>query len=167
MSITGGTVRNCNQKITGGTMTIYLTDAANVDSVVLGAAGEVTTVNMVASAVFYKFEFERDTGQFDENVTNDNAALYEQTLAFILKGRSQEFRNRIQELIDCQCGIAVIHTENTGTSWIWGYKETEEAYATGNEGTSGAAKGDANQETVTLTATATEKARTFTGTVPV
>ena len=63
--------------------------------------------------------------------------------------------------------MVAIHKENTGKSWIWGYKETEEVLLFTGTRDSGTAKSDPNQVTPVIQALATEFANEFTGVVPV
>ena len=165
--ITAGRSRSCTDKLTGGNITLYVADRNDVDTVTTDPTGEVTAVTMLAAAVFYKLEFRRDTAQFTETANNENGLLIDQQFLAVFAGRKQADRNVIQELLECQCGLVVIHKENTGRSWFWGFEEGEEAFATANTGDSGTAKGDLNQESITLSATASTKAVEFTGTVPV
>jgi len=158
--ITGGRTRSCSTAISGGCNFLYLVDYEDVDSVTIGAGGDATGIVMnPVGAVFYKFQFAPNTAVFSESITNENCATQvTQTFTMNWNGRKQADVNLIKDLADCCCGMVAIHGENTGTSWIWGYSETEEAFLSGVEGTSGTAKSDANQEIITLTAISTKKA---------
>ena len=166
--ITSGVTRNCNLKISGGSNLLYITDRADIASLTYDTDGSVNGTTMVATKVFYKFVFAPNTSSFTETTANENSATQvTQEYTFSLRGRSQEYRNAVEELTNCNCGMTIIHGENTGLLWIWGYDETEEAFLTANVGTSGTAKTDPNQETITLTAIASKKALVFSDTVPV
>lgn len=161
--VTGGRTRNCAASISGGSNFLYLTDKEDVATVTVGAGGDVTGITMVSTLVFYKFQFAPDTAVFTEALTNENCATQvTQTYVMNWRGRNQDDRNSIMELADCCCGMVAIHGENTGLAWLWGFDETEECFLTANEGTSGTAKSDSNEEIITLTAIATTKARVFT-----
>lgn len=167
-SLTGGTTNNCATPISGGVSAFYITDAANVAAYVLNLANEVTGVTMALATVFYKFEAGQDTKGFTEEVTNENCSFQATQQALLtLRGRSQAYRNTIMELGNSCCGLAVIHIENTGLQWIWGVDEDERVFLFTNSGSTGLAKSDPNQEAVVLQATATKKARVFTGVIPV
>jgi len=161
--LTGGTTRDCSTPISGGSNFLYLAQTSEIATVTVGIAGNVTAIAMVGLAVFYKFQFAPNLSAFTEALTNENCSTQvTQTYAFTLRGRSNAYRSAVMELANCCCGMTAIHGENTGLAWLWGFDETEEAYLTANEGTSGTAKSDANQEVVTITAVATKKARVFT-----
>lgn len=166
--LTSGRTRNCATKISGGLSQVHIADKQDIDVVTVGVGGEVSGVTMVGVAVFYKYEFAPDTANFTEAVTNENCStLATQTLTMNWRGRNQTDRNLIMEFADCCCGMVVIHTENTGVSWIWGYSDNEEAFLLSDDGSSGTLKSDPNEEVLVIQATATEKARTFTGVIPV
>ena len=161
--ITAGVTRSCTTAISGGVNFLYITDTSKIDTVTVGVGGDVTAIVMDVGEVFFKFEFAPNTAAFTETMTNENCATQvTQQLVAIFRGRNQDYRDSIMELADCCCGMTVIHGENTGLAWIWGYTETEEVFLIGNEGVSGTAKSDPNQETITLQALATSKARVFT-----
>jgi hypothetical protein len=166
--LTSGRVKNCAAAISGGNKFLYLTDTQDIDVVTVGVNEEVTGVTMLLAAVFFKYEFAADTASFTEELTNENCAtLVTQQFVMNWRGRNQDDRNQIMEFADCCCGMTAIHCENTGTSWIWGYDETEEIQLLSSSGTTGLLKSDANEEVITLQATATKKARTYTGVIPV
>lgn len=166
--ITSGVTRDCSTKISGGSNLLYVVDRADIASLAYAVDGSVNAIVMVAAKVFYKFAFAPNTSSFTETTANENGATQvTQEYVFSMRGRSQTYRNAVEELTNCNCGMTVIHGENTGLLWIWGYDETEEAFLTANVGTSGTAKTDPNQETVTLTAIASKKALVFGTTVPV
>jgi hypothetical protein len=166
--ITSGTTRDCTTKISGGSNLLYIADRADITSVAYDTDGSVNAITMVATKVFFKFAFAPNTSGFTETTANENGATQvTQEYVFSLRGRSQAYRNAVEELTNCNCGMTVIHGENTGLLWFWGFDETEEAFLTANVGTSGVAKTDPNQETITLTAIASKKALEFAATVPV
>ena len=70
MSISAAFSLPCENN-TGGLVNIWLTDKSNVASFTL-TSNEYTAVTMNASAVFYKYEFEQDTGVYRENVSREN-----------------------------------------------------------------------------------------------
>lgn len=165
MCITTGLAKDCTTKVTGGSSQLYLAPKADIVEPIQDPTGEVTAVTMVATKVFFKVEFAANESLFTEE-TDANGQVTQQ-YTFVSESRYQAQRNFIQELIDCRCGVSVIHKENTGKSKFWGFEDTEEAYLLSNSATSGTAKSDRNQETVVLQALATFKANDFTGTVPV
>ncbi|OED34713.1 hypothetical protein AB832_06990 [Flavobacteriaceae bacterium (ex Bugula neritina AB1)] len=165
MCVTTGLTKNCTIKRTGGSSGLWIANRTDVDTIVQDPTGEVTTVNMVSAAVFYKVEFSSNQSNFNETTGETGEVIQQYT--FVSDSRYQEQRNFIQSLIGCGCGFVVIHRENTGKTWFWGFEEGEEANLFSNVGDSGTAKADPNQETVILQASATIKANEFTGTIPV
>jgi hypothetical protein len=161
--VTAGRTRNCATAISGGSNFLYLTDKEDVSTVTVGVNDEITGITMVALTVFYKFQFAPDTASFVEAMTNENCATQvTQTYTMNWRGRNQTDRNSITELANCCCGMVAIHGENTGVSWLWGFDETEEVFLFSNDGTSGVAKSDPNEEIIVLQAISTKKAREFT-----
>lgn len=166
--LTSGRTKQCASAISGGNKFLYLADLQDIDVVTIGLNGEVTGITMLAAAIFYKYEFATDTAQFTEELTNENCStLVVQQFVMNWRGRNQSDRNQIMEFADCCCGMVAIHCENTGTSWAWGFDDTEEIQLLSSSGTTGLLKSDSNEEVITLQATATKKARTFTGVIPV
>ena len=126
--LTSGRTRDCATAISGGLNKVYITDTQDIDTVTIGVNGEATGVTMLLTAVFYEYQFAPDTAFFTEELTNENCStLVTQQLSMNWRGRNQDDRNLIMEFANCCCGMTVIHTENTGVSWIWGYTATEEA----------------------------------------
>jgi hypothetical protein len=169
--LTDGLLQACNDACAGGVEQFYVAPFDAVQSVTVDASGAVTAITMQAgppAGVFYLFEGYQETTGFTETGTRENAnTSYEQVLVSSFICRSQEKRNVIAELQACACGLVVIHTEASGKRWIWGLRPSLSSdipvgYAcqlTANEGVSGQAITDVNQETITLTAKSTAKAR--------
>lgn len=161
----------CNEQGAGGTSRFWLAPKDALVSVTTDPNEIVTAISMAPAVpgpegFFYEFEGYQETTSFTETLTGEAPnTSYEQVLTTIFRIRSQEKRNAIEQLRTCSCGLVVIHQELSGKRWIWGLDETQgagvgySAKLTGNEGTSGAAIGDNNQESITLTAKTTEKAR--------
>jgi hypothetical protein len=163
--VTSGLTNPCTLKKTGGSKQLHIANKQDIDSISQDPTGEVTAVTMLLTNTFFKVEFAANQSSFNESV--DANGQVTQVYTFVSESRYQAQRNFIQNLIDCGCGITVIHTENTGLSKFWGYEDTEEAFLLSAEGTTGTAKSDPNQETIVLQALATIKANDFTGTIPV
>ena len=165
MCVTSGLPKDCNIKKTGGSSGLWVANLQDVGVLTSDPTGEVTDVAMIGGAVFYKIEFASNQSNWNEAASASGEIVQQYT--FISESHYQAQRNFIQGLIECNCGLVVIHKENTGKSWIWGYLEGEEANLLTATGDSGTAKADTNQETVVLQASATIKANEFTGTIPV
>lgn len=167
--LTAGYSIDCTQGgCSGGLQSIHIAQVDDIDTITYDATGFISAITMVATKVFYEFDFQDGTAQFTETatVTNCNIAV-EQSLTWIVPCRNETLRVRIEELLNCCCGQVVIFTEMTGTQWVFGDDVRRRARLSSNEADSGAALTDPNQETLTITASASKKAVTFTGTIPV
>jgi hypothetical protein len=162
-----GLQKVCNAIKTGGVSALYLTDRTNILSITQDVDGKVTGITMAALTYFYKFEFKSNATQFLEAFTNEGGLQVTQTLTEVWESFDQIQRNLLMDMSKCNCGMSAIHTENTGKSWFWGFKDTEEIQLFSGDRDSGTAKSDPNQVTPVLQALATEFANEFTGVVPV
>ena len=160
--ITSGLTKSCTDVKTGGSPFIYITDRTNVTSVTVGVNDEVTGITMVVAEVFFKLEFAANKSQFLEALNNEGGAQVTQTYNMVWESWTQDQRNVLLEMVACNCGMVVIHGENTGKSWIWGLNETEEAYLLTGDRDSGTAKSDINQASPVLQALSTTYAQHFT-----
>jgi phosphohistidine swiveling domain-containing protein len=171
MALSGYT-KTCG-KSTSGVKTLHLTEKVNVTSFTKGADRDYTAVTMNASAVFKKYEFDQDQCEFKESATMANGAwVVTQTIEFHLDKMSKATATEIEELADAGfCGMIGIVTNSLNTKFVVGYNEEQTKERPINmvtaEGTTGKALSDASGETITLTCTTTEKAYTFSGTIPV
>ena len=169
MSITSGRNRaNCSVVQTGGVAAIYLAPQADIDSVTL-TGNLVSGITMVATKVFYKFQFKRDTAFFNEEMTNENgSAQFAQSIQMIWSGRSQEDIDHLAELLACSnCGLAAVIEFNNGTKFLVGQKDNEYLEVPSATMESGTLKSDAVQSTVNLAGTSSGGSPTFTAVVPV
>lgn len=157
---------------TGGIVNIWLTDKANVSSFTLSGSS-YNAVTMVSSAVFYKYEFEQDTAEYKETVSRENySTVVNHELEFYLTKMNTTQRDALQDLIDSSvCGMVAICQDANGNKWVAGYSEEQllarPLKVQSMEGTTGKAFTDGNGSSVMLASSDTEKARVFTGTVPV
>lgn len=168
--LTAGRTTSCSTTCSGGVEKIWLANIGDIDSYTEDATG-VTALTMVATKVFYEFEILSETANFTENVSVENCSvLVEQALESIWRCRNITDRNLIEDLANNCCGMAVIHKEATGTLWIWGFRDNEEAKLGTAAGSTGTAFSDPNQEVVTINARAKQKATVWTlgeGSIPV
>ena len=169
--ITAGLAVPCEAR-SGGLANIWLTDRDNVTSFTL-TVDLYTAVVMNGPAVFFLFEFEEDTAEFRENGSLENGStqmIHE--IEFYVPKLTQTNRNRLQELFDSSAGgmIAIIE-DNNNNMWVVGYSENfllkRGLKVQSDAGTSGKAFTDLTGDTLILASTDNEKARTFTGAVPV
>lgn len=172
MTLTAGFAKAC-ESISGGVLEIYLANSADVTSFTL-TGSEYSAVTMQGVTTFYKFEFVQDTAEIRENVArNDNGNIaVTHELEFYLPKMSTAQRDAIQEIIDCSpCGIVAIAKDSNGNYWVLGYNETalkeRPMRILSDTTTSGQAFTDSNGSTIVMNSVDGEKARVFTGTVPV
>lgn len=172
MSITESFTQACTSS-TGGIVSIWLSDRDNVSS--FGLSGtEYNSVTMNSSSVFYKYDFEQDTGFFRFNGARENrSTTVDIELEFYINKMSTAARNAVQAIIDSStCGIIAIVEDSNGAKWVAGYNESP---VLGNrplklrsaEGTTGGAFTDDSGITPVLGVTHKDMPRVFTGTVPV
>jgi hypothetical protein len=169
--ITGGLINNClDGTCPGGAGVLYLANGNQYVGVTTSANNKVSAINLTTSANrFYAYQFRQDSASFTETLTVDpvtNALSVVQTFTGIVTCRTQELRDNIQTLAGQACGTVAVHGENTGNYWIWGNVNVgglvRTAKLTTNEGVTGTAFTDPNQETITLTVTTSQKATALT-----
>lgn len=133
----------------GGVKTIYLANKENVTSIT-SSSGEVTGITMSTSTQFYEFVLPKNTGSFTENynVSPENGSVfYEQVLTLGFRKMQAAIRNTI--MILNQANLIAIVLDNAGTYWLIG--ETNGCEVTEGSGSTGAAMGDKNGYSLTIT----------------
>jgi len=177
MSLTTGLSRECTPR-SGGVKAIWFANAIDIAEAgfATNGAGEYNAVTMESSKVFYKYEFEKDTAEVRENVVRENGstkATHEVEL-FIAK-LNKTNRNAIAQIIDASnCGIIAIVEDSNGTKWVLGYSESfrtkgeRRTLALSSDASlGGKALTDLSGSTIILMSEDTEKARIYTGSIPV
>lgn len=170
MSLTTGTVNDCGALVGGG-KTIWLVDTVDVASFTF-AGGLYTTVTMVSSAVFKKFEFSLDSMEIRENVDRENKShKVTHALEFYLDKLDQAQQDAIQEMMDSSnCGMIGIVEDANLTKWVLGYSEAflkqRPLELLTTVSTSGKLLGDQNGSLPTLQSEDADTMKTFTGVVP-
>ncbi len=172
MSLTAGLAKVCVAH-SGGVSQIHLANVEDVASFTL-VSEEYTTAVMVSSAVFFKFEFEQDTAERRENgtVSEGGSLAFVHEIEFFIGKLSTVNRTALAEIADQSvCGMIAIVTDANATDWVVGYSEnnllSRPLRLATDASLSGKAFTDLSGSTLTLTATDNEKARVFTGTIPV
>lgn len=171
MSLTAGLSLPCEIR-SGGLLKVWLANAVDVDSFTK-VAELYTAVTMVGGKVFYEFEFEQDTAESRENVIRENGsgkATHE--VEWFTPKLTQTNRDRLQEILEgSSCGIIAIVEDANNNKWVVGYSEKylkKRALKLQSDASlSGKGFTDLTGSTVILMSEDTEKARTFTGSVPV
>lgn len=125
---------------------------ANYDDVKFAESTEEQTelTAKAESATWYKFSFRRGTSQMTSTLTIDdaNGVNYVATELQMTFGK-METAKRVAIAALAQSELAVIVKDCNGQYWYLG--ETEPVLATAGEGATGAARGDSNHYSVTLT----------------
>lgn len=149
-SLTGGISKGCTGNI-GGIKKIYITDLCNITSYTLGSPiDNISAINMVSGAVFYEFEFNKNSSTYQEEVTGDQAAgtqVNTQTITLVLARREKVKRDTLQLLMGFK-ELAVIVLDSNGLYFLLG--EENGVVMTQNTSVSGTTKQDANNYTLTL-----------------
>lgn len=150
-SLNGGIELGCLNNI-GGVRWIAFAEKKNVASLVKGSPLDIiTAINMTGSPanVFYKFEFNKNTSSYTEDMPEDQAsgrALNTITINLVLNRREKAKRDRIMTMYKKDL-VAIIY-DNNGLYWYAG-EENGLNIAT-NGGGSGTSKTDVNQYVITL-----------------
>lgn len=171
MALTTGTSLVC-QVWTGGGKKLYLVDKADVTSFTLTST-QYTAVTMVSGKVFKEYQFLDDSFEWKED-SNRNAdsgtTTVMDSIECFFQGQNNALRNSIEEIIaSSTCGMIAIVEDNNDTKWVIGYGERSKRAMKMSTGasTTGKKQDDLMGTTITLTVNTLEKARIFTGTVPV
>lgn len=161
-----GINKDCSRVVSGGLKRVYLANFQAVEEFTADVDGSKTGVVMVdpINDFFHEFEFKNDTATITETLDNTAGAINTQVLTLVFDAPTQATINSLNGLLGCRCGLTAIVLENVmdencdvvGT--VFGNEKTEELFVTEVVRETGAAKGDANQITVTLTATACQLA---------
>jgi hypothetical protein len=147
VSFSGGIPKDCNNNV-GGLTKLYLTDFDNIVSYVQ-AGGTVSSIIMASASNFYEFEFNRNSATFTEDLVKSveaGSALFEQTTTVTIPRRDVAKRNTLALLT--QRDLACIFKDSNGLYWYPG--ATEGIYLSESTSTSGTAKADGSNYTLTL-----------------
>lgn len=162
----------------GGVNRIWIAKLDDIDTVTRGTADEVTAIAMVVgppAGVFYEIVPLEFTSNFNQSGTLENNNFSNDiTLDFTIPCLDDATRQRIQEILNCCCGMAIVVELISGQTWCVIAKTDADldlkfgkVKARSIEFTSGAALADANQIVVTLGAFSSKLAVEFQPTVPV
>lgn len=149
--LNGGITLGCSSNF-GGVKKIYLANKENVTGVTNGSPDlGISSFTMNGAALFYEFEFNKNTSSWTEARTGDQAngvEFYTQTLTLVLNKREKTKRTAIELLGGFRELVAIV-TDYNDNSWYLG--AANGLIMTGNEGGSGTAKTDPNRYTLTFT----------------
>ena len=156
--LTAGITFGCDDACcSGGVNRIWIAKREDINTITRGTDDEVTAIVMEVgppAGVFYEMQFLEFTALFNESATqeNNNTSI-DQTVEFTIPCLNDTQRIRLQEILNCCCGMVVIVELLQGRTIIigdnvdltWGRVKARSI-----EGTSGAALADANQYVVTV-----------------
>lgn len=99
-----------------------LADRANIASVTVGSANEITAITMVATKLFYQYSFEPETLKFtEESSLSNGSSVFDQKILGTWAGWSQADRNALMELYGSSaCGMVCIAELENGETVIFG-----------------------------------------------
>lgn len=146
---------DCRNNV-GGVKTVYFTEHSNISSIT-AASGIITAISMVATKVFRKYELEKETGFWNEEIqTNDvnGTMFYEQNVVVPIRKLGANLKSEIKLLAQNRLAIIVLDrngvyhllgenngcemqpsTAETGTAmgdrngWTLNFKGKEESFA--------------------------------------
>ena len=147
VSFSGGIPKDCNNNV-GGLTKLYLTDFDNIVSYTQ-VGGTVSAIILASASNFYEFEFNRNSATFTEDLVKSveaGSALFEQTTTVTIPRRDVAKRNTLALLT--QRDLACIFKDSNGLYWYPG--ATEGIYLSESTSTSGTAKADGSNYTLTL-----------------
>ena len=124
MALTAGLTKVCESR-SGGLVSLWLANKHDVSSFTL-TGSLYSAVTMVSGKVFYKFEFEQDSGQIKEDgtINESGAGSIAHTIEFYIAKLSQANRDGLQQIFDSTpCGLIGIALDANGTKWVLGYNE--------------------------------------------
>lgn len=158
--LTGGIAKTCDNNV-GGIKKLYLTEKENVTSFTLASPGNyIDDFTMDGSAVFYEFEFNKNTSTFTEVTTMDptnGTELCTQTITLFLTRREKAKRDKLLLLGKFKELVCIIKDSN---DIYWYFGETGGVMLTEKNSETGTAKTDKNGYTLTFVGEEPEDANT-------
>lgn len=156
--LTGGISKGCDGN-KGGIRKIFITDFCNVlGTTILSPTGEIDSITLASGALYYEFEFNKNTSTFTEVTTGDQAngtQVVTQTVTLKLARREKTKRDTLQLLMGFK-DLSIIVLDGNGIYWLLG--EESAVVMTENNSENGTAAADFNGYTLTLVAEETKQA---------
>lgn len=155
-----GIARDCASNM-GGIKTVYIANAADVDSVTL-TSGVVTAITMASGKHFYKYAFSPNTSSLSSNwqVNADNGTKFVESDLLMVFNRMDSTK-RLEIMALAQTETAIVVEDNNGNMWY-----LANASINAGDGLTGAARGDRNGYSITLRETSGELPLPCTATPP-
>lgn len=157
--LTAGITVDCNTSCcSGGVNRIFIAKLDDIDTVTRAADDAISAITMQVGAVFYEIVPLEFTSNFNQSITVENNSVSNDiTLDMTFPCVDDDLRERLQEILNCCCGMALI-VELTNGYTIGIIAQTDgnldlkfgKVKARSMEFTSGAALSDPNQVVVTL-----------------
>lgn len=151
-------LKSCDNN-SGGIVKFYVIPADYVTGFT-ASNGEITGVTLSGSAQFEEFEFNRNTGNFEEVPTinlQNGSTFYAQTINLQLARREAAKRQALLLIASGQPDLTIIVKDSNGLYWGFGFGE-DKVNLTGGGGGSGTAKADLNGYSLVFTAESSEPA---------
>jgi len=143
-----GLLKGCENNL-GSIKAAYIADETDV-GVITEAAGSVSAITMIASAVFKPYEFRKNTGNFTEDSAidlNNGSTLFNQVINLVFHRREAAKSQEIQILAQGQRNLTAILKDGNDKFWVFSGMQL----ATVGEG-SGTAKADGSKYALSFTA---------------
>lgn len=148
--LNGGIAKGCLGN-SGGIRKIYITDHINVLNVTLSSPDEeISAFSMASGALFYEFEFNKNTSTYTEVLSGDQAngtQIYTQTVTLKLARREKTKRDTLALLAGFK-ELAIIVLDANGLYWYLG--EVNGVVMTESNSENGTVATDFNGYTLTL-----------------
>lgn len=151
-------LKSCDNN-SGGIVAFYIIPADYVTGFT-SSAGVITGASLSGSAKFVEYQFNRNTGNFDEIPTinlQNGSTFYAQTINLQLARREAVKRQSLLLIASGQPDLTLIVKDSNGLYWGFGFGE-DKVNLTGGGGGSGTAKADLNGYSLVFTAEASEPA---------
>lgn len=150
--ISAGLTRDCSMT-TGGLSDLVIGNLSDVLSYTQDATGLITALELKPNAVFYRFEFEKNTASANQPLQVGANKYVQPAVAFTMKGYNQTSKEVMDNLAVAEV-VALVKLRGSNEWFAYGLNNGLEASAT--EGNTGAGEGDLNGFTITLTGVETE-----------
>ena len=123
---TGITLSCANACCSGGVNKVWIAQRLDIQTggLVRGAAEEITAFTMEATKVFYATEFlEHLTAFVQAGAQANNNNSVDQTLKMVIPCPNDTIRQRLQEIMNCCCGMVVVIQDMAGVNWVIGGRD--------------------------------------------
>jgi len=151
-------LKSCDNN-SGGIVKFYVIPADYITGFT-ASTGTITNVALSGSSQFEEFEFNRNTGNYEEVPTinlQNGSTFYAQTINLQLARREAVKRQALLLIAAGQPDLTIIVKDSNGLYWGFGFGE-DKINLTAGGGGSGTAKADLNGYSLVLSAESSEPA---------